>query len=402
MSLFRNRLFTAVTLGHFTIDLLASPGAVIVAFLSDPLNMTASQVGLAISAYQLFNAASQPIFGWFTDRIGSRWLGPGSLAWTAFFYALSFWVARTTESFWLFFIVFSLAALGVGAFHPMGTMYAATASSNRAATGTSVFFLFGQTGLAAGPIVAGYLLDSLGDMGIYLMALIAIPVVGFMNQAMFHLQPIKSSPKAEAPSAASSWKADMRWGAITILAAVIGFRSWVFIGTAAFIAKLFQDMGWSPTAYGAITGMYWMSSAIAGVVCGNLADRFGRRQVVFTTLLLGAIPIYFLPLNSTGLAFFMAILAGGLLGASHSIIVVIAQDLLPGSKSFASGVTLGYLFGTGAIATWVMGRLADVWGLSMVIQWGVIPAIVAAMFALILPKTRLNRSTLSTKPLPVR
>jgi FSR family fosmidomycin resistance protein-like MFS transporter len=105
-------------------------------------------------------------------------------------------------------------------------------------------------------------------------------------------------------------------------------------------------------------------------------------------LLLGSIPLYFLPLSDGWLAFLLAIISGGLLGASHSIIVVIAQALLPGRKAFASGVTLGYMFGVGAVAVWGIGALADIWGLTPVIQMGAVIGIMAALLALLLPSTR--------------
>jgi len=122
--------------------------------------------------------------------------------------------------------------------------------------------------------------------------------------------------------------------------------------------------------------------------------------VVFMTLFLGAIPLYFLPLNSGWQAFPLAVVAGGLLGASHSILVVIAQDLLPLRKAFASGITLGFLFGVGAVATWSIGQLADVWGLTLLIQLGAGIGILSALLALFLPKTGAVISSAAAKSVP--
>ncbi len=151
---------------------------------------------------------------------------------------------------------------------------------------------------------------------------------------------------------------------------------------------MFQDMGWSPVAYGAITGSYWMSSAILGVFAGNWADRWGRRQVIFVTMMAGSVALYFLPQHDGWFAFPLAILTGGMLGASHSILVVVAQSLLPLGKAFASGVTLGYLFGVGAFGAWGIGILASTWGLNQVIQAGAVLTVISAFLALALPITR--------------
>jgi FSR family fosmidomycin resistance protein-like MFS transporter len=235
--------------------------------------------------------------------------------------------------------------------------------------------------------LAGVILDTIGIGGIYLLAFLASPMILFMAFAMRHTHPDLVVPLPGAGPAIDR-KTTVRWGAITLLALLIGLRSWSTIGTVTFLPKMFQDMGWSPSAYGSITGAFWLASAIAGVVAGHLADRWGRRQVVFATLLAGSVTLYFLPLYDNWLAFLLAILTGGLFGASHSILVIISQTLLPGRKSFTSGVTLGYLFGVGAIAAWGIGWLADIWSLSLVVQAGASTSVVAALLALVLPSTK--------------
>jgi FSR family fosmidomycin resistance protein-like MFS transporter len=285
-------------------------------------------------------------------------------------------------------IPYLLASLGSSAFHPLGTKHAADEAKGLAATGTALFFLFGQTGLASGPILSGLILEWVGLVGIYFLALLALPLLIFMAYAMraTHAERVPSTSKTQMKARP---KETVRWGAISLLGLLIAMRSWAVIGTVSFLPKMFQDMGWEATAYGSITGVFWMSSAIAGVMAGSWADRWGRRQVVFLTLLLGSIPLYFIPLYSDWrIAFSLVILCGGLLGASHSILVVIAQTVLPGQKAFASGVTLGYLFGTGAIAVWAIGAMANVWGLTPVIQAGALVGIAAALLALFLPSTR--------------
>jgi len=389
MSLFRNQTYLAVTLGHFTIDTFASMGPVLVTFFSVSLGLSASQIGLAIGAFQLTGAATQPLFGWLTDKIGSRWLGPASVAWTLSFLVVAVLLLQQTESFIPFLIPFGLAALGVGAFHPQGAMHAGTSIKNREATATAIFFFCGQTGLATGPFLAGLILDSIGASGIYLIALFALPLPLFMAYAMRyvagHAAPVLQRAVEQGAAATT---ATARWGAVVLWITMVGFRSWAYLGTVAFLPKIFQTAGWNATSYGLITSTFWLASGVSGIIAGTFADRLGRRQVVFVTTLIGSIAVYFLSLNQGLLAFPLAMLAGGLLGASHSILVVMFQALLPGRKALASGMALGYIFGIGALAAWGNGLLADSWGLITVIQMGAGLGLIGALLALLLPSTR--------------
>ncbi|MBN1217504.1 MAG: MFS transporter [Anaerolineae bacterium] len=389
MSLFRHKLYLATILGHFTVDVFASMGAVVVTFFSVPMLMTGAQIGLAMGFFQFIGAATQPLFGWLADKIGSRWIGPGSVIWMASFMALSVLTAQLSQNFSLFLIVFSLAALGGGAFHPQGAMHASTTIAGRAATATAVFFLFGQAGLSLGPVLSGLLLDHVGAIGILALALLATPILIFITLAMRTAKPHLPITSTRSGGIQILPGEAVRWGAIGLLALVMGLRSWAFLGTVSFLPKMFQNMGWDATAYGLVTGVFWLASGIAGVIGGHLADRWGRRPVVFGTMLFGSIPLLFLPFTGSWLAFPLAILFGALGGASHSILVVIAQALLPGRKAFASGVTLGYVFGTGAFATWAIGALADGWGLSQVIQASAVVGILTALLALALPATKI-------------
>jgi len=249
MSLFRHKLFAAVTFGHLIIDIFNSMGGVLVTFLSIPMALTTGQIGLALSAYQFLAAITQPLFGWLADKFGTRWLGPGSVGWTIGFITLSVFLGQTTHNFVLFMIPFSLAALGSGAFHPLATMHSTHVVANQAAMATGMFFLFGQTGLAGGPFLGGLLLDHVGPPGIYTLAALATPFLFFMTYAMRHTSARPGLRHHHEPGEASLPALQIQWSAIGLLALITGLRSWVVLGTVSFLPKLFQDMGWEATEF---------------------------------------------------------------------------------------------------------------------------------------------------------
>jgi FSR family fosmidomycin resistance protein-like MFS transporter len=397
MNIPRIRSFWAVSFGHMTNDIFMSMGPVLLAFLSaHVLPISNTQIGAAVSAQQLVGAISQPIFGWLADRGGHRWqkwLGAGGVLWVVAFLMVSLALAMTGK-FWLMIVPYALAALGSGAFHPVGTMLAAESDRERAASNLSYFFLLGQFGLALGPALAGFLLDFANPAGslsvtvtpIFVLALAALPLTGFMTVSMTGVQAKRRAVSSSDANSPVRQSINMPVKPLVILAAMVTLRSLAQPGTVAFIPRLFQQKGWDPTEYGLITSSFWFASGIMGVLFGQLADRYQRRYVIAISLLLSVPSLFFLPVaDSRPLAFALAIAAGGLTGGSHSVIVALAQSLLPSSKGFASGLTLGFLFGTGAIGSFLIGGVADHIGINGAFQLVAGGTVLAGLLAALLP-----------------
>jgi len=72
----------------------------------------------------------------------------------------------------------------------------------------------------------------------------------------------------------------------------------------------------------------------------------------------------------------------------HSILLVMAQKLLPKRKGMIGGAVLGFMFASGAAVTWGASIAADIVGLSTVLTVLVLLPIGAGISALVLPSTR--------------
>ncbi len=412
------RTFWSVSLGHLTVDTFGGMGPVLLAFLSAHiLSLSNTQIGFAVSAAQLMSALSQPLFGWSCDRNGGRLLAAGGLTWMVSLLLLSMLLAQVTGSFVLMLIPYVLAFAGSAAFHPVGAMYAAESSRTRAASNTSIFFLMGQFGLAIGPALAGVLLDRLASHNndlfthalgptfagalvergtiapILALGVLALPGILFMA---FSIPDVRSHLTARAHAAANAGAATVRRASIPVstvvlLAVVVALRGIVNPGAAAFIPRLFQEKGWGATAYGFVTSAFWLGGGLAGVLVARLADKRDSRQLVALTLIGTAPAIFLLVMLDGPPAFLMAMLAGALSGASHSLIVVQAQALMPGRKGLASGAILGYMFSAGAVGSLIMGTLSDRFGLPTAFFSVAVVAVLAGTLGLFLPADRDRR-----------
>jgi len=414
MKIPRKRLFWSVALGHAINDVFMSMGPVILAFLSGTsMGISNAQIGLAQGLRQLNGAVSQPVFGLRADRDGGRWLGALGVTWTVGMTGLSLLLVALTQNFWLFFIPYVISAFGSGAFHPVGAMHAAESDPERPATNVSWFFMMGQTGLALGPLIAGRLLTASAgetvdlfsaihnptalflatlatpaDVAIMLLVVPAVIPIGYLMSITI--------PTINAFRATHPLTQTLDGGFMGIVSAIprragllllllVTLRSLATPGSVTFIPVLFEQKGWSPAEYGMITSSFWIASGFAGVYFGGLADRFDRRWVLAGSMMACAPAFFLLPVVDGLPAFALAMTAGGFSGGAHSLIVVLAQELMPRGKGFATGAILGTIFGMGALGSLLIGVMSDSIGLELAFQIVAVAVTLAGLTGLLLP-----------------
>ena len=353
---------SAVSFGHFAIDILNSSVAMILTVLAVPFAISNGQIGLGIMLYQLVGSLSQPIFGWLADRFSGRWLGAAGLLWTATFYSL----ATFADDYVFLVSMMTLASLGSGAFHPQGAMVASNAGGRRSSSSTAIFFLLGQMGLAFGPIIAGLVLQRMDLAGARLIALATLPMVALMAIGLY--RPIEAGEKDEHATAAAKPKrassVDRRLSVIIAFAVLVALRATVQQGYYGLLPKFFADQNFEPATYGLLVGVFSTTLAIGTLVGGILGDRIEHRSLLIWALLLTT-PFTYAMLFVYGWAYFLlAGVAGFLVGIPHSVLVVMAQNLLPKRQGLASGAVLGFMFATGAAGTGVAAWIADYTGMA--------------------------------------
>jgi FSR family fosmidomycin resistance protein-like MFS transporter len=360
LSLIRDKAFRAVAAAHLVVDLINGQKSVLLAFLSVPLGLSNSALGLVNTLYTLMASLSQPLFGSLADRYGTRWVATLGVMWLIAFFAAAMVVPGYGS-----LVLLVVAALGSAVFHPAGVMEATLrgqeAFAGRETTSASLFFLFGQSGLALGPALGGPLLEKWGPPGLLLLLVIAIPTGA--NAALAVTPGRRTAPAKSSPGSGHSGRLNLP--AIVAFGGLAVIRMWVQFNFIVFLPKYYADLGYDPTIYGLIAALFMAGVAAANVAGGWLGDRIPRWPIVVSTLTASALPIALFPwLGPTPWAYVLAPISGALIGASHSLIVVHAQRLMPDKMGTASGMVLGMTFAAGSIGTLVSGAQADHFGFS--------------------------------------
>jgi len=369
------------------VDLLNGSRPVLLAYLSGPLGLTNANIALVSTLYVWTSSITQPVFGWLSDRFGPRWLATGGLMWMMVFFMLAMFLPGAES---LAFLV--VASLGSAALHPAGAMLATlrgrTHYAGRETTAASFFFMFGQTGLFLGPIIAGPLLDRFGLFGLLIPAGLGLPIALNAGWQLRNTRPVQSPEKKQ-----STIQLRRNVGFIVTLATVAILQAWAQQNMVTFIPKYLKDLGQEPAIYGLIAGLFMGGSALGNVLGGQLADRFGKQRVAGMMLALASIPLFLISqVGWSPWLYLLVPLSGMLTGSVHSIVVVTAQGVIKGGMALASGLILGIMFSAGALGTLLSGPLADSWGFPLVFQMTAGLVLAASLVTLRLKETAPRQS----------
>ena len=358
MPLLFDALFSSVALSHFMVDIFNSSRPVLLTYLG----LSETQIAWISTIYIWASALTQPFFGWLSDRVGPRWLAAGGVLWMTVFFSGAVYFPGAAG-----LICLIIAALGSSSFHPVGTVQATLQGRNhlagRETTATSLFFTAGQLGHFIGPILTGLILARLGLHWLLILSIVSIPIGLSLAYQLRH-----NPPHPKPINGDNKIRLQASIGFILLLALVATLQSWSQSNIIAFVPKYLKDMGLSAVTYGNIAGLFMGGSALGNVIGGHLGDKYTKRKVAATALLLSALPIYIISqIGWSPWLYVLIPLAGASTGSVHSIMVVLAQRMISGGMALASGLILGFIFSAGALGLLFTGPLAENYGFPTVL-----------------------------------
>jgi len=384
-SLLKNVTLWSLTLGHFSVDMLAGTMPIVVGlYLKDTLHLDLSQIGLLLGAYKLTSSLTQPIFGYLSDRYGGRWFAVGGLLWLSILQGLvGFMPTFGTATF-----VSALAGLGSAAFHPQGASGANIAAGERKTAGVAMFMLGGNSGFAVGPILAAAVMSWYGVRGTALLALIGLLIVPLLY---FLTGQAQAAPAADKKPA--NWKIELNplfsTTAIVALIAVMSLRAWSQESFSSFLPQFFVELAhFSKTEASMLASLMLLALAGGTVTSGILSDRVGGARVMLVSMLVSAPLMAAMFLLGDWRAFYVAPFLGFVSGAAWPPMLVMAQSLFPKHAGVGSGVALGFVFAMGGLGLQLTGWLAEPRHLGLytaMLSLSIIPLATAALVFL-LPK----------------
>jgi MFS transporter, FSR family, fosmidomycin resistance protein len=376
----------AISFCHLLNDMMQSLLPAIYPSLKSSLGLSFGQIGLVTLTYQLTASILQPLVGHYADRRPTPLALPGG----TLFSLAGLAVLSEAHSYGLLLAGASLLGMGSSVFHPESSRVARMASGGRHGLAQSLFQVGGNAGSALGPLAAAVVVGRWGQSSLMFFALLAVLACAILwNVGTWYRHHGLARLTAGARQAKEAGLPPVQARrAIAILLAMI-FSKYVYLAslTSYFTFYLIHRFGVSVQVAQLHLFAFLAAVAVGTVAGGPLGDRFGRKYVIWFSIL-GVLPLtLLLPHANLYWTGPLSVAIGLILASAFPAIVVFAQELAPGRVGMISGLFFGFSFGMGGLGAAVLGRVADTWGIETVYRLcAFLPAI--GLLAAFLPDLR--------------
>ena len=355
-------------ISHFLNDMIQSIIPSIYPIIKDKFDFSFAQIGIITLMFQMASSILQPFTGLYADKHPR----PYALSVGMCFTLIGLLMLAFSENYLLILLSVSIVGLGSSVFHPTASRVAQLASGGRKSLAQSIFQVGGNGGSAIGPLLAALIILPFGQHAIswfalaaLLAALIMIRLGAWYKARLVYV--VTHPQKNVALNNDISKRA--KYGALLILVLLI-FSKYFYTSciTSYFTFFLIDKFGISVQASQLCLFVFLAAFAIGTVAGGMLGDKFGRKYVIWFSIL-GAAPFaLIMPFANLFWTIVCTFLSGLIIASAFSSIVVYATDLMPDKVGLIAGIFFGLMFGLGGLGSAFFGWLADKTSIEFIFQ----------------------------------
>lgn len=353
--------------GHLFNDAIQAVVPAMNPILERTLNLSYAQIGWIAFMLNMTSSVMQPVFGYFADKRPTPYLLPFGM----FLSMIGLIGFALSPNFYI--ILMSVFFIGIGSaiFHPEGSRVAYMAAGSKRGLSQSIYQVGGNFGQSLAPIFTAFIFVRYGQIGA--LGFIVITLIGII--LLFYISKWYKSQLVSDPFQHKRVKTTVQSAplhpkikaAIALLVFLVFARSWYSAGIGNFYQfYLINDYGLTIKEAQLYVFIFMIAGVLGTFFGGPLADRFGRRNIIFISMA-GAAPLTVaLPYAPLELVMPLFFLIGFIVTSSFSVTVVYAQELVPQKIGMVSGLIVGFAFGMGAVGAVFLGALADIFSIKFV------------------------------------
>ena len=355
-------------ISHFLNDMIQSIIPSIYPILKDKFDFSFAQIGIITLVFQMTSSILQPFTGLYADKHPR----PYALSIGMCFTLTGLLVLAFAEYYWAILIAVSVVGFGSSVFHPTASRVTQLASGGKKSLAQSIFQVGGNGGSALGPLLAALIVLPYGQHSISWFAIAAMLAALIMVRLgawyKAKLQYVVNHPLKTA-GLNNNISKRAKYGALAILILLV-FSKYFYTSciTSYFTFFLIDKFGVSVKASQLFLFVFLAAFAIGTVAGGMLGDKFGRKYVIWFSIL-GAAPFALaMPYVNLTWTIICCFLSGLIIASAFSSIVVYATDLMPDKVGMIAGIFFGLMFGLGGLGSAFFGWLADKTSIEYIFQ----------------------------------
>jgi len=361
------KILIAISVCHLLNDTVQSLLPAIYPMLRNAFQLDFGQVGLIAFTATFTASLLQPLVGLYSDRHPKPYLLAVGMGITL----LGLLTLAFAPSYAMVLIAAGLVGSGSAVFHPESSRVARMASGGQHGFAQSIFQVGGNAGSALGPLMAAFVLTK-GQSSIAwfsFLALIAMAMLLYIGAwARRHRLHQDSSVQVSLspdvtplePSHHLSFSRRKIALAMSVLV-ILMFSKFFYLASLTAYYTFFLMGRFHTSLQNAQLYLFIFLGAVAAgtIIGGPVGDRFGRKFVIWWSIL-GVLPFaLMLPYASLLWTIILSVIIGLILASAFSAILVYAQDLIPNKIGTVSGLFFGLAFGLGGVGAALLGKLAD-------------------------------------------
>jgi len=347
----------SIAFAHLLNDLLQAVIPASYPILKQNFHLSFTQIGLITLSYQLAASILQPIVGLYTDKKPK----PFSQIFGMLFTLSGIVLLSYAANFQMIIASVILVGIGSSIFHPEASRISFLASGGKRGLAQSIFQLGGNAGTAMGPLLVALIV--VPNTQFYIIWFVVIAVIGLLvlsRIALWYQNHLSLRTTKKAVIDLPNLSQNKIIISVSILLVLI-FSKFFYMASMSsyFTFYLIEKFHLSVQAAQFHLVLFLAACAIGTLIGGSLGDRFGRKYVIWFSVL-GAAPftllLPFVDLFWTGI---LSVVIGIVISSAFPAILVYAQELLPKKLGMVSGLFYGFAFGMGGLGSALLGYLAD-------------------------------------------
>lgn len=349
----------AISFSHLLNDMVQSLMPAIYPIIKTNYHLTYSQIGLITLVFQLSASILQPIVGLYIDKKSHPYSLPIGMGFTL----IGLFCLSRAPSYELILVSVMLIGVGSSIFHPESSRVAYLASGGRRGLAQSIFQLGGNFGSALGPFLAAWIILPAGQRSIsWFMIATAVAILILFRVGRWYKQKMLSHLAARRSVGSGHPEFSRKKVAFSMfILLILIFSKFVYLASISsyytfyLIGKFHLPV--QESQY--LLGLFLVAVAIGTITGGHLGDKFGRKYIIWISIL-GAAPFtLLLPYANLFWTGALSVAIGLIISSAFSAILVYGRELIPGKVGLVAGLFFGLAFGMGGLGSAMLGKLAD-------------------------------------------